>query len=671
MLENQIGQIILKIAVPSPLEYLLDYLPPDGSSGEGLVVGMRVSVSFGRRQVVGVIFAIANSTHFDLAKLKKITAVLDEEPLLSAKFLELMYWVSDYYHHSLGEVVSSVLPKLLRDTKRKKDENFTLTAPGKINESHLRLNGDQCHAIDIIKNCLGYFQTFLLDGVTGSGKTEVYLRVIEAAVVAGKQALLLVPEINLTPQMIARFTEHFSTGVVVFHSRLTPRERLASWQLAQRGAAPIIIGTRSAIFTPLKSPGIIVVDEEHDLSFKQQTGLKYSARDLAVARGKLENIPVVLGSATPSLESIHNVKKGRYQLLSLVKRIGAAVQPTFHIVDMRSQKLKNGIALGLLGEINRHINNGGQVLVFLNRRGFAPLLICHHCGWTANCRYCDARLTLHQTKKHLGCHHCGMAMSIPSHCPHCGDEKLLALGIGTERVEEILREHFPTTPLVRIDRDTTRSKNSLENILGDIHDDKYQILIGTQMLAKGHHFPKVTMVAILNVDQSLGNCDFRASEHLAQLIMQVAGRAGRAAMSGEVYLQTHMPDHPLLLSLIRDGYGKFVTNCLVEREHANLPPYAHLALIQAEGKNQGEVDTFLSVVCDRAKKIIHTTTKIFGPVPNYMERKGGYFRLQLLLQNNRRHILQPDLVKILDILRSIGNKSRIKWYLDVDPLELG
>ncbi len=676
-MSNTAKKVILRVAVPSPLRHLFDYWLPEDFDCPKIQPGMRVLVPFGKQELIGVIFDVVASSNLAVRKLKPIIKILDEVPLLSASSLALINWTSNYYHHPIGDVINNILPKLLRQKSRRKKDAVNKKLQVSVDprevigtSSVIEPNEYQKAAIAAIKKHLNEFKTFLLDGVTGSGKTEVYLRVIADVLAAKKQALVLIPEINLTPQTIARFSERFVVPIAVFHSRLTPKERLISWQMANMGMAPIIIGTRSAIFTPLKDPGVIIVDEEHDLSFKQQTGLRYSARDLAVVRGKLENVPVILGSATPAVESIYNVKRQRYIGLTLPERAGGASQPNFHLVDMRNQKLKNGIAENLLYQIEKHIENGGQALIFLNRRGFAPILICHHCGWVAGCKYCDARLTIHQKHNHLRCHHCGSAVKIPTKCPGCAEEKLLMLGAGTERVEQALQELLPTAKIARVDRDTTQRKNSLEGLLKNIHEEKYQILVGTQMLAKGHHFPKVTMAAILNVDQSLFSSDFRASEHLAQLIMQVAGRAGRELMLGEVYLQTHNPHHPLFLNLINGGYMRFVSNCLDERQAAELPPYAYLALLQAESKKQEAVFTFLQALHTLAKDQLHDATKIFGPVATMMERKAGYFRAQLLIHHKHREKLQQALAKLLNIIDELKPPSGVRWFLDVDPVEL-
>jgi primosomal protein N' (replication factor Y) (superfamily II helicase) len=664
-------QLILRVAVPSPLRRIFDYLLPKDHPNLAIKPGTRILVPFGKREIIGLILEITTESKIEPTKLKPALAILDSEPILSKSIIDLIQWTSNYYHHPIGDVVNNALPKLLRQKDYKKIATKNIIIKSAIKTKNINLNKQQENAVITIKKNLNNFKVFLLNGVTGSGKTEVYLHVIEEIVKAHKQALVLVPEINLTPQTIAIFAERFSTPIAVLHSRLTPKERLLSWQAAQDGTAKIIIGTRSAIFTSLKNPGIIIVDEEHDASFKQQSGLRYSARNLAIIRGKLANIPIILGSATPCLESIYNVKHKNYIELALPERAGKAIHPIFHLVDMRNQKLKHGIAENLLPSIKKHLAANNQILIFLNRRGFAPISICHHCGWVAGCKYCDAKLTLHHKQNHLRCHHCGIVTQIPQKCPKCNGEKILSLGTGTERIEQTLQEILPEAKLIRIDRDTTSHKNSLEKILESIHSKKYQILIGTQMLAKGHHFPNVTMVAILDIDQGLFSTDFRASEHLAQLITQVSGRAGRAEKPGEVYLQTHNPNHPLLLNLIENGYQAFVNSCLEDRKNAHFPPYSYLALLNAESKKPEEAINFLANIRSQAAKNVINTVKILGPIPAIMERKAGYLRAQLLFQSNNREELQRTLDIILNIIdEKKANYKKLKWFLDIDPITL-
>lgn len=678
MPSTQTGRLILQVAIPSPLRRTFDYLLPINNESGAISPGIRVLVPFGRQEIIGLVLQITNTSKIDINKLKPIIAILDQKPLLPKSILDLIQWTSKYYHHPIGDVVSNALPVLLRDKDRKKkllDEVLVCKHhKNKLNNElcadKIDLNKYQSNAIDEISNNLAAFKTFLLNGVTGSGKTEVYLRTIKEVIAKNKQALVLVPEINLTPQTIQRFTDYFALPIAVLHSRLTPKERLHSWLLAANGGAKIIIGTRSAIFTPMQNPGIIIIDEEHDSSFKQQSGLRYSARDLAIVRGKLENIPVVLGSATPSIESIYNAKCDRYIELNLPNRAGAAVQPKFHLIDMRNQKLKNGITDNLLTAIKKHLDNNDQVLIFINRRGFAPILICHQCGWNASCKHCDAKLTLHQNISQLLCHHCAASQKIPTICPACGHNKLMPLGLGTQRIESTLQESFPEHPLIRIDRDSTTKKYALEQILEKINNQEYRILVGTQMLAKGHHFPNVTMVVVLDVDQGLFSSDFRAGEHLAQLIMQVSGRAGRAQKIGEVYLQTHNPHNPLLLNLITKGYQGFVDACLMEREHTNFPPYSYLALLNTESKDKQAALEFLQKIQAYIKQESNSPVTLFGPIPALMERKAGNFRAQLLIQSQNRQNLQQCLDKILCIIEQLKPGHNIHWYLDIDPIDL-
>ena len=531
------------------------------------------------------------------------------------------------------------------------------------------LNPAQRDAVSGICGGLGEFHAFLLEGVTGSGKTEVYLQVIAEVIASGRQTLVLVPEIGLTPQLVDRFQRRFRAPVAVLHSGLAERERLMAWQQARSGKAGVIIGTRSAIFTPLARPGLLVIDEEHDSSLKQQEGLRYSARDLAVWRARRLGIPVVLGSATPSLESLYNVGQERYRHLLLPERTGAAQMPAFSIIDVRKQPLDQGLSRALLNRIHRHLEADGQVLLFLNRRGFAPTLICHECGWIAECRRCDARMTLHQREQELRCHHCGSQRPIDRTCPGCGGSDLRALGQGTERVADVLASQFPDVESLRIDRDTTRRKGELASHLARAESGQARILLGTQMLAKGHHFPGVTLAAILNVDQGLFGTDFRSSERMAQLIVQVAGRAGRDDRPGEVVIQTHHPDHPLLLQLIHQGYPAFARAALAERQAAGLPPASYLALIRAEAARQPAPLDFLEGVRQRIEQKNSGGLEVWGPVPATMERRAGRFRAQLLLQSNSRGKLQQALGTLVRELEQSKEARQVRWSVDVDPAD--
>src|SRR5690606_19258437 len=507
-------------------------------------------------------------------------------------------------------------------------------------QPELPLNPEQRAAVEAVRAGFGGFTAYLLAGVTGSGKTEVYLQLIRQTLEAGKQALVLIPEINLGPQTLARFEQRFNARIALIHSAVNDRERLEAWLAARDGEADIIIGTRSALFTPMKNPGLIIIDEEHDGSYKQQEGLRYHARDLALVRARQENIPIVLGSATPSLESLHNAYTGRYGLLRLNERAGGAKQPRFLRLDVKSRPLDSGISGPMQQAIGQTLAAGQQVLVFLNRRGFAPTLLCHDCGWMSECQRCDARRTVHQRSGELRCHHCGYVERVPRHCPKCGKVDLRPVGAGTERAEERLAILFPDVPVLRVDRDSTSRKDAMNQLFATIQKGQPCILVGTQMLAKGHHFPRVTLVSILDADGGLFSGDFRASERMAQLVVQVAGRAGRAEEPGKVIIQTHLADHPLLVQLTEQGYFAFAEQALSERRAAGLPPFSHLALLRAEAHKPGQAEDFLGQACDQAEALLQqlglTGIELLGPVPAPMERRAGRYRAQLLLQGSAR-----------------------------------
>ncbi len=478
------------------------------------------------------------------------------------------------------------------------------------------------------------------------------------------------PEIGLTPQIMERFQRRIAAPVALLHSGLSDLERESGWLAASRGEAAVVIGTRSAIFTPLPKLGLVVVDEEHDLSFKQQDGFRYSARDLALVLAQRRNCPVLLGSATPSLESINNAVTGRYRHLLLPERAGSAIPPQIDLLDIRSTKLNGGLAPHLLQLVEEQLQAGNQVLLFLNRRGYAPQLTCYSCGWIAQCRRCDARLTMHLGSNILWCHHCGSQRRTDPECPDCHGAELHPLGQGTERLEETVVNRFPAVGVARIDRDSTRRKGSLKRLLEEIQQGVYQLLLGTQMLAKGHHFPDVTLVGILFVDQGLFGADYRASERLAQLVTLVAGRAGRAEKPGRVIIQTRYPDHPLLQTLIRKGYAEFAQEALHERQLAALPPYSYQALIRAEASAEGLPRTFLEEAVEAAAEFASRRLELWGPVPAPMERRAGRYRAHLLVQTQHRAELQQFLREWLPIVRKLKLARKVRWSVDVDPQEM-
>ena len=511
------------------------------------------------------------------------------------------------------------------------------------------------------------FNVWLLEGVTGSGKTEIYLQYIEEVLKKGKQVLVLVPEIGLTPQTVRRFQARFNVEIDVLHSNLNDTQRLNVWERARTGQSAIVIGTRSALFTQFSDLGLIILDEEHDGSFKQQDGWRYHARDLGIVLAQKLNIPILLGSATPSLESVNNVQNGKYHHLVLSKRAGNATALRQFVIDLKHQRIQNGLSEPLLKRMQEHLEKGNQVLLFLNRRGFAPVLLCHECGWIDECHHCEKPYTYHQHQRVLRCHHCGAQKTVPMQCGHCGSTHLVTTGLGTEQLEETLKARFPQYNIARIDRDSTARKGKLEGYLEDIQQGKSQILIGTQMLAKGHHFPNVTLVALVNVDNALFSLDFRAEERLAQLYVQVAGRSGRAEKQGEVVLQTHYPDHPLLTTLLEKGYQAFAEETLKLRHNMGLPPFSFQALFKAQCRHSEEAENALSQLASFFYEQKIEGLQVLGPIPAPFSKKAGQYRWQLLLQHASRKQLQAALSRYSpELIKS----SQVRLILDVDPLDL-
>lgn len=733
---------ILQVALPSPLRRLFDYKAPTGVRTEHLQVGLRVSVPFGNRQMIGFIAGLSDQSAVPAGKLKRATQLVDQSPLLPDTLWRLCNWTASYYQHGLGDTLSSALPVLLRQGEpaiarqavlwqllpgaypehpaisrapKQREAVQTLSrhphglshalitqwgltrdalealerkglaerisqSPHHvaeplpiIRETPLTPNPEQQAALDAILQAQG-FTVWLLDGVTGSGKTEIYLQAIEHCLQQQRQALVLIPEIGLTPQTLERFRRRFNVPVVILHSGLNDRERLDAWVSARNGEAEIVIGTRSAIFTPFARLGLIIVDEEHDLSYKQQDGLRYNARDIAIYRGRLDQAAVILGSATPSFESLHNVQRGRYQLLQLTERAGNAQPPTLQCLDIRSRPLEGGMSRPLIQLMGEHLQRGNQVLVFINRRGFAPTLMCHDCGWMAECLRCDARMTVHQAPSQLQCHHCGSQRRLDRCCPKCQGEDLRPIGAGTERTEEHLLERFPDFPVLRIDRDTMSRKQAMQTMLARIHSGEPCLLVGTQMLAKGHHFPDVTLVAILDADGGLFSADFRGPERMAQQIVQVAGRAGRAEKPGQVLIQTHMAEHQMLIDLTTEGYSYFAQRELDGRRNAHMPPYSCMALLRAESNSAAQTNAFLDEAYAQAEGLTESTpisgVDLLGPVPSPMERRAGRYRAQLLVQATQRSTLHKLLHLWLPIIEQHPLARRVRWSIDVDPLDM-
>jgi primosomal protein N' (replication factor Y) len=553
---------------------------------------------------------------------------------------------------------------------------------GSAQQTPLHLNDEQALAVNEIHNSQG-FKPFLLEGVTGSGKTEVYLQAIQPYIKAGKQVLILVPEIGLTPQTVQRFAKRFDADILLLHSQLNDRERLDAWLLAsshsltpenqEKPRAQIIIGTRSAIFTPAPNLAAIIIDEEHDQSFKQQDGIRYHGRDVSVMRAMTLNIPIILGSATPSLDTLHNAITNKYAHLRLTERAGDAQPPKLHILDIKKQPVHHGLADELLPEIKHTLDNGHQVLVFVNRRGFAPTLYCPDCGWISECKRCDAKMTLHQKPAHLHCHHCDNKQALPKNCPTCLSNQIQPLGAGTERLESHLQYQFQNTQVIRIDRDSTQNKNAMETLLQPVHAGEPCILVGTQMLAKGHHFPKVALVIMVNVDSGFFSADFRAMEKTAQLILQVAGRAGRESIKGKAVIQTEFSDHPLLHLLSEENYHALGLALLQERQEQNLPPYGFQALIRADSHQPREAEQFLHRVREllnwhiQGLNLPHVSP--LGPLPAPMELRAGRFRSQLWVSCVNRKMLHHFMTQVLGGIYEVKGFHKVRWSLDMDPTD--
>lgn len=734
----KLSQDIYRIKVAVPV-YLYDCFDYQVSSEEyqNIAIGSRVSVSFGRQQLVGIVtekvpIEIPVDSRF---QLKTINEVLDNKALLNLTILKLATWAAQYYQFPIGEVMHSALPSLLRQGKPynllartwkvldldaeakvkrslKQLDAYRLMKlhPNGTTETILNLNGietatlktiekkgiiqcelapqdfspesvqlaqmpltpneEQKNAIETILKSKFQYQGFLLDGLTGSGKTEVYLQVMHEVLKLGKQVLVLVPEIGLTPQTVSRFQSRFHCHIALMHSGLNDAKRLQAWQAAQTGKASIILGTRSAIFTPMPNLGLIILDEEHDLSFKQQEGFRYHARDVALYRAHLENCPIVLGSATPSIDSFNLAKQGKLTALQLNHRAGHASLPKIHLIDLKITKKQHGLSDPLIQEIQTRLDKKEQVLIFLNRRGYAPVLICESCGWQSNCPNCDAHFTLHKNPyEHLHCHHCGTINRVPDHCPQCQQKQLKPIGVGTAKVEEALQVLFPDFPVLRVDRDSTSRVGSWQKIYDQIHKSEPLILLGTQMLAKGHHFPYVSLVAILDIDAGLLSVDFRATERTAQLIIQVAGRAGRGEKKGDVYLQTLRPDHPLLNTLIEKDYRAFAQATLADRQLALLPPSRYAVLLRCESKNQQDNQDFLTTMTQQLKTHAGDLIEIWGPIPAPMERKAGRYQAHVVLLSQHRAKMHYYLSEWWQIVLQ-QKPSQMKVTIDVDPQEL-
>ncbi|RCS56653.1 primosomal protein N' [Parvibium lacunae] len=680
-----IAQVVLDVPLPGPFDYLLT-APCEHRQD---LRGRRVLVPWGKQTKIGLIWDTQTQTEQPVNKLKAILAVLDDIPALDTTWRALMSSVAAYYHKPLGEVALQALPVLLRRAEPyrratghppasrsikllEKRVQKWLAQPSSPSPSLAKtLNSAQQAALAVVQGALaaGRFQCYLLHGITGSGKTEVYLQALAECLARGQQALLLVPEINLTPQLEAtlqaRFPQH---PIALLHSGRSDGERAVAWLAACRGETALMVGTRLAVLTPCPNLGLIIVDEEHDPSYKQQEGVRYSARDVAILRAQQLGIPIVLGSATPALESWQHSQTGRYHALPLPERaIVAAQLPQIQLIDIRAGKLQHGLSQAALAALAENLTRQQTSLVFMNRRGFAPVLQCQQCGWVSQCRHCSAYSVFHKADGRLHCHHCGWQAIVPKHCPQCGNLDIIPLGYGTQRIEDFLRQHFPAARIIRIDADSTKGKVGAQPLLAQVHAGEADILIGTQMVAKGHDFKNLSLVVALNVDSALFAQDFRAPERLFAQLMQVAGRAGRDGLPSQMLIQTQYTDHPLFNALQQHDYPSFATQQLAERESAQLPPFAYQALFRAEAPNLSDAIAFLQALQQQLAQ--QALLRVYEPVPLNLVRVAGKERAQLLIEANQRPPLHLALKEALVYLAS-QKKSRVKWSLDIDPQEI-
>ena len=726
-------KLFAHIALPVPLIGGFDYIVSEGFK-ERAVAGARVLVSFGNRRLIGIILELKTECELDVAKLKTIDTIYQEQAVFSSEMLSLLCWAADYYCHPIGEVISNALPGALRKPKvapiykktlwRRTRKNFDgrsnahlqIAALAALEESsgglwddalrvmgfnnalmnkleqqgyaeqeqndlaskamqikeeasHYTLYEEQLDALASIKRKLGRFSPHLLEGVTGSGKTEVYIAAVKECLALNKQALVLVPEINLTPQTFKRFQSQLGMPVAVYHSGMTEKEKFITYQMLKTGQAKVLIGTRSAIFLSTKALGLIIVDEEHDSSYKQSDNFKYSARDLAVKRAQLEGCSIVLGSATPSSDSFLNAQQGRFDWLTLNQRANDASMPKIKLEDMRALASKDILSPRVLAEIKTQIDSGNQVIVFHNRRGLAPSLMCFDCGWIYQCPNCDARATVHQRPARLHCHHCDYKSPIVSNCPQCQGVNVNAVGAGTEKIEQILNYYFPNTELVRLDRDEIKTQADLEQATSVIHKGQPCLIVGTQMIVKGHDFPNVTLVVVVDADGLFFSSDFRAMEKGAQQLLQVAGRAGRGEKKGVVTIQTRQPDHPLFELLMQHQYTSFMENELRERELCALPPFSKLATIRAESTDSGKCEQALTELKDYLNSIKELAgICIAGPLSAAISRKQNRYRYYLHVfaeSNKQRFIAQHYTQHFIQHLK----QRDLRLSIDVDPIE--
>lgn len=725
------SQYTIQVALPIPFADSLTYLVPDSINIENIIIGARIIVPFRNKKLMAIVIDKQQSSYSkNLKYILDIVDSESFLPIKSIQFMQQVHnyyltplgevvfagipkWYKNIKNPELPKEiwwqVSLTFSKLQikNNIKSQKQQNIFqyLQANGPLqskNMTHIEagasshcqallkkgyvlqsdlcfvdsqpptdpnfiLTTDQDACINTINKHQG-FDCFLLDGITGSGKTEVYIRLIKTLVSQNKQALVLVPEIGLTPQLFHEFTKRIHGRVAVFHSGLTAVARARAWSKAKSGEIDVIVATRSGIFTPFTDLGIIIVDEEHDLSFKQQDGFRYSARDLAVMRAKLENIPVILGSATPSLETFSNAVNNKYQWLKLRERTNKQALPTITVLDVRSHKMQNGLSKQVLIQIDEEIKKGNQALVFLNRRGWSPKLTCHECGWVAECDACDTYLTFHKHINRLRCHHCERVYGIPEFCPECGSQKVETMGVGTEKIHHGLNKHLKDVKVIRVDRDTVKTPNQWQRTVDEIKSGEPCVMVGTQMLSKGHDFPNLTLVVCVNVDNSFYSIDFRATEHLSQLMIQVSGRAGRKDKIGKVIIQSQCPQNDFFKLLLGKSYQDYAFHELQQRAAVGFPPASYMAIIRARSRSEKTVNDFFEIILANTKE--NETVSIMGPIPAPMYKKMGQYQMQLILNGNDRKSLHNTLKHIVTFLRNNKVCNNVIWSLDLDPINL-
>ena len=655
---------ILNIAVDTPVSQVFDYHPPLDIQYEPKI-GQRVLVPFGRREVVGFIHGISEKTSLPKKKIKPCKTIIDQSPLLNKKTLDLILWCKNYYHHPVGKTYAAAIPKYLRSGKNPGHAGnlFKKSTKKRKLTSHQKKAYDEC--LGLIKESI----PVLLNGVTGSGKTEIYLQIMEDVLKKGQQVLFLVPEIGLTPQLSEEITSRFGSCVGIIHSSTSEKSRAQAWVSAKENKVSVILGTRSSIFVPFHSLGLIIIDEEHDESYKQQSGLMYSARDLAVVKAKQSGCALLLGSATPSYESLLNVEKKKYNQVQLNKKVFSDVPPDKKLINLNVSPCSKGLSGPLINAISKSLERDEQSLLFINRRGYSPITMCEDCGNIDECPRCESNLVSYRVSKKLKCHHCSFQTPATNSCSSCEGKKI-TVGHGTEKIEEELRSKFPGEMIVRIDRDSTRSNKKREEVFGHAKSGAANILVGTQMLTKGHDFPNLSLVAFINVDQGLFGSGYRSSERFAQQYYQASGRCGRRENKGLVLLQTHNPENETLKSLLSKSYGEFYEENKLDRKRLGWPPYTYSVLLRAESQDEKKVFNFLDAAADFIGRSMDSgSLRMLGPIPSPIGKIRGRKRGQLLLTSRSRkklHAVGSHLISFVDEKR-LGIK--VKWSIDIDPID--